>query len=83
LIAQAGARTEIHTDACVGPHVARLDAQPLAQVSQQCCVAMHTVGDVVAKEYAVLAHRLGVKEAVERRDAFYMGKCQPQRARHV
>ena len=76
LVAQPGAGAAVDADQAVGAGLPGLDAQPRAQVGHQRLAAEHAVGDVVAEQDAVAAHRPGMEEAVEAGHAFDLGQAQ-------
>jgi hypothetical protein len=78
LIAEAGARAAVDTEATLRIHLPGLNTQALAQALEQRIAAEHAVGDVVGKQHPYLAHRLRVQKAVEARHAFDMGTGQAQ-----
>jgi hypothetical protein len=78
LVAQARARGAVHAHQAVGADLAGRYAQPSAQISHQGHAAQHAVGDVVAEQHAVAAHRPGVKKAVEAGHTFHVGQGQLQ-----
>ena len=83
LVAQAGAGGGVHADQPVLADAAGRHAQAAAQVGHQRLAAEQTVGDVVAEQDAVLAHRLGVEEAVEAGHALHLGQRQAQAGGHL
>jgi hypothetical protein len=52
--------------------------RPSAQIGEQRHVTEHAVGDVVAKQHPVLAHRAGMKEAIKRRHTLHVSQRQAQ-----
>jgi hypothetical protein len=79
LVAQAGAGGLVHADQAVGAQPTGRHAQTAAEVGHQDLAAEQAVGDVVAEQHAVGAHRVGMEEAVEPRHPFHMGQGQAER----
>jgi hypothetical protein len=77
LVSQTGAGAGRHADPSVRPHRARRHPQAPAQALHQGHAAQHAVGDVVAEQHPVLAHRGQVQKAVEAGHALDIGHGAP------
>ena len=65
LVAQPGARGEMHGGASVGARLAELDAEPVAEIGGESIAPLHAVGDVVADVDDVLAEVRVAQERIE------------------
>ena len=78
LIAHAGAGGEIDADPPIRRGLAAPQPESVEHALKQRLIAGHPVGDVVRKQYAILAARAVVEERIEFDDRFYARDGNPE-----